>query len=207
VIGAPYSLPYRDGFDGSNQQFVWLEGQYADWNLGVTSDISSDGDGKSLAFIPHRADYAFFNLGKLSLAGVEKPTLSFDYYAIPSTTAATLGVAVDCAPQGNSTTLQQIDFQKETEMKWKQVTIDLSQFKNEPYVIVKFSMVSLMDVTEQVPIVIDHLQIDDETTLAIRSIPSQNNQEGIYRLDGTRVNKNDLKKGIYIIGGRKTVVK
>lgn len=208
VIGAPYSLPYRDGFDGANQQFVWLEGDYADWNLGVTSDISSDSDGKSLAFIPHRADYAFFNLGKLSLAGVEKPTLSFDYYAIPATTTATLGIAVDCAPQGNSTTLQQIDFQKETEMKWKQVSIDLSQFKNEPYVIVKFSMVSLMDVTEQVPIVIDNLQIDDESALSIRTVPSQNNRgEGIYRLDGTRVEKNDLKKGIYIVGGRKTVVK
>ena len=213
VIGQPYTLPYIDVFDKTNQQFVWIEGDYADWNIGLVK-ISSDGDenGYALAFQPNRADFGNYNLGKLTLNGATQPTLSFDYYAIPTSQPATLSVLADTHQNGNADLLTTIDYQKETTEGWKHVTLDLSKYVSEPYIIVKFAMASLKDAENEVVIVFDNVRIEDKTSSAISEHTSEgaNSQvarKGIFRLDGTRVNAGAMTKGIYIIDGRKTVVK
>lgn len=213
VVGEPYELPYEDLFDKTNQKFVWIEGDYADWNVGLAR-ISDDDEAPeyAMAFQPNRADYGFYNLGKLSLASAEKPMLSFDYYAIPARQTATLSVLADTRQDGNADVLTTIDYQQEKTEGWKHVDLDLTQYKAEPYVIVKFAMVSLQDAAEQVVILFDNLRIcNDEAGLSIGhlliSSPGTTSKQGIYRLDGTRVAPAALNKGIYIIDGRKTVIK
>ena len=211
VVGKPYDLPYIDIFDKTNDKFVWLEGEYADWNIGLAK-ISSDGDadGYAMAFEPNRADYGFYNLGKISLAGANEPILAFDYYAMPSATAATLTVMADAKQDGAAQVLKTINYQDETVTGWKHVELDLSDFKNEAYVIVKFSMASLQSAEQKTVIVFDDLRIGDKTQLGIQSVSSQPKaaRKGIYRLDGSQADSaNGLKKGIYIIDGRKTVIK
>ena len=213
VAGKPYTLPYVDVFDKTNDKFVWLEGDYADWNIGLAK-ISSDGDedGYAMAFQPNRADFGFYNLGKLTLQGAEKPTLSFDYYALPSTEPASLTVLADTKQDGSADVLTTIDYQKEKTVEWKHVDIDLTPYKDEAYIILKFSMASLQAASEQTVIVFDDLRVyNDEIGLGIaatRGSESLFARQGIYRLDGTRVNPSSgLRKGIYIVGGRKTVIK
>ncbi|SNU05627.1 Cleaved Adhesin Domain [Prevotellaceae bacterium MN60] len=213
VIGQPYTLPYIDVFDKTNQQFVWIEGDYADWNIGLVK-MSSDGDedGYALAFQPNRADFGNYNLGKLTLNGATQPTLSFDYYAIPASQPATLSVLADTHQNGNTDLLTTIDYQKETAEGWKHVTLDLSKYVSEPYIIVKFAMASLKDAENEVVIVFDNVRIEDKTSSAIsehtnEGVNSKVARKGIFRLDGTRVNAGAMTKGIYIIDGRKTVVK
>ncbi len=208
VVGKPYALPYVDIFDKTNNKFVWLEGDYADWNIGLAKiSVDGDEDGYSMAFEPNRADFGFYNLGKLSLQGAVKPTLSFYYYAMPAAQPATLTVLVDTKQDGTAKVMQTIDYQKETTTEWKHVSIDLSEFKPEPYIIVKFSLASLQDADPKTVICFDDLRIQDGTSTCINEVSTQHEASGIYRIDGTRVNVSTLQKGLYIIDGRKAVVK
>jgi hypothetical protein len=74
-------------------------------------------------------------------------------------------------------------------------------------------MVSKMDAAEKFVICFDDLFICEEEMLlgiddSFASFVNNNRQQGVYRLDGTRVDDTQkLQKGIYIIDGRKTVVK
>ena len=208
VVGQPYQLPYHDGFDKTNQLFTWIEGDYADWNIGLVK-MSSDDDGYAMCFEPNRADYGFYNLGKISLAGAQQPVLSFSYYAIPSSTLATMGVAIDTDQNGETMLLKQIDMQAETKEEWKRVEIDLSQFRDKDYIIVKFAMVSLQDVATQIPLVFDNLTIEDAALAAISTVSAPAaGQPSVFRLDGTRLSPSQqLRPGLYIINGRKTLVK
>jgi len=211
VIGKPYGLPYIDHFDKTNQQFVWIEGEYADWNMGLASlsDETDETKEYAMAFQPNRADFGFYNLGKLSLTGAAKPVLMFRYLAQPASHLCTMGVYVDTDQKGNEKLMKQIDFQTETTVEWKKVSIDLSEFSTANYIIVKFAFVSLKDVADPVTILFDDLAIGEEEMLGISNLQTeQATRKGIYRLDGSRVSNNEsLLKGIYIIDGRKTVVK
>ena len=116
----------------------------------------------------------------------------------------------DAKQDGAAQVLKTINYQDETVTGWKHVELDLSDFKNEAYVIVKFSMASLQSAEQKTVIVFDDLRIGDKTQLGIQSVSSQPKavRKGIYRLDGSQADTaNGLKKGIYIIDGRKAVIK
>lgn len=209
IVGESYPLPFAEHFEQGATQFVWMEGDQATANIGITSELSSDGDGRALAFVPTAADYAFFNLGKVSLAGAAKPVLAFDYYALPAPTTATLGVMVMPAPQLSATTLKQIDLQQETTTGWKHIELDLSPYAATSYIIVKFAMASLMDAEQRVPIVIDNITIADAHQTAIADATTQGQRShATFSLGGVRQPHGvSLPKGLYIRDGRKVVVK
>ena len=105
--------------------------------------------------------------------------------------------------------MKQIDFQKETQTEWKHVDIDLSQFLQKDYIIVKFAMVSLSSAANPTTIVFDNVRIEDTNLTDIQSAATaDSDQKTVSRLDGVRLNgTSPLRKGIYIVGGRKVVVK
>ena len=209
VVGEPYQLPYHDGFDGQNRQFVWIEGEYADWNIGRVT-ISADGDGYAMAFEPNRADYGIYNLGKLSLKGAARPTLTFSYYAIPTQGVATLAVTADVSQTGKPDVLCQIDYGKETKEGWKTVEVDLSKYIDSNYVILGFAMVSLRDNAEPVTIVFDDLHIVADSQSGIEaphSIAATDSPRHCYDLQGRRIADGKMNKGIYICGDRKAFKK
>ena len=202
VVGKPYELPYVDVFDKTNQQFVWIEGDYADWNIGLAK-ISSDGDvnGYAMAFEPNRAEAGIYNLGKITLAGAKEPHLSFSYYAQPASDLCTLGVAIDTDQTGHATVVKQVDFQQETTTGWRPVDIDLTPFKDSDYIIVKFAMVSQSQI-----IVFDDLRIADADDTAVQTVKTDAPAAPYsYNVAGQRVSP--TAKGLHIQHGRKYVVK
>lgn len=211
IIGEPYVLPYAQSFADAEwgDRFVWLEGEYADWNIGLTRDLASDDDGGSLAFIPNRAEFGNFNLGKVTLKNSVNPTLMFDCYVIPSS-LSTLSVAVDRFPQGVAETLTTVRFDKDTEEGWKPVTVDLRNYLDDPFVIVKFAMASS---SKEYPVVIDNIRIIDELS-GVHRIEGATNAAAydVYGIDGTVVRSgapdlDNLTPGLYIVNGEKVLIK
>lgn len=211
AVGEPYQAPYTMSFaqDFGPGRFVWYEGEYADWNMGRTSDISSDGDGYAFIFTPNRAEYGIFNLGKINLAGVANPVLTFDYYVYPLSSTS-IGVAVDVFPQGKAETLKTLSFYNRNDEGWHTETIDLSKFKNEKFVIIKFAMTSS---SKQTPAVIDNLRIEDGLAgIGAVNAEQQGAPYTVYTIDGRMLMRNadtldGLAPGIYIVNGSKYMVK
>lgn len=212
VVGAPYTLPYVMSFAESNwgqEPFVWYEGEYADWNMGKTPDISSDGDGYAFIFIPNRAEIGIFNTGKISLAGATKPVLTFDYYVYPLSSTS-ISVAVDKYPQGVAETLQDINFYNRSDEGWHQATVDLSAYRDEPFVIIKFAMASS---SKSTPAVIDNLRVGNDTSgMEALSVDNVKAPYTVYSIDGRRLRDkaeslDGLAPGIYIVNGLKILVK
>lgn len=212
VVGAPYALPYEQSFADVKwgDKFVWMEGEYADWNIGLTRDISSDDDGGSLAFIPHRADFGSFNLGKISLAGAASPALLFDCYVYPGSTSH-LSVAIDKYPQGVAETVWTLKFENEKEEGWKPAVVSLADFKAEPFVIVKFAMASS---STDAPVVIDNIRIKDDPSgvAAVVADRMDSAPYTVYSIDGRLLRKDavsldGLSPGFYIVNGAKVHVK
>lgn len=211
IVGAPYTLPYAQSFANAEwgDYYVWLEGEYADWNIGLTRNISSDNDGGAVAFIPNRSDFGNFNLGKVSLANTTTPTLTFDCYVYPGTTSY-FSVAVDKFPQGVAETLATVKYENETVEGWKPVSVDLSRFVNEPFVLVKFAMASS---SREAPIVLDNIRIED-TRSGLGIIGADGNPVlyNVYSIEGRAVRLNatgldGLSSGFYIINGKKVFIK
>lgn len=210
VVGEPYTAPYKMSFeqDFGPGRFVWVEGEYADWNMGRTNDISSDGDGYAFIFIPNRAEYGIFNLGKINLSSLAKPVLTFDYYVYPLSSTS-IGVGVDVFPQGKAETLKTLSFYNRNDEGWHTETIDLSKYKDEKFVIIKFAMTSS---STQTPAVIDNLRIEDSTSGIENVNIDASAPFVIYSVDGRIISRNaeslkGLAPGVYIVNGRKHIVK
>lgn len=211
IVGAPYALPYAQSFAGAEwgDYFVWMEGDYADWNIGLTRSISSDDDGGSVAFIPYRSEFGNFNLGKIALNGTDHPTLTFDCYVYPGS-KSTLAVAIDKHPQGVAETLTTIKFADDTEECWRPVAVDLSRYASEPYVLVKFAMASS---SKDEPVVIDNIRIKDNAS-GIRNVTENTNSKvyDVYTIDGKVIrigsaDLNGLAPGLYIVNGQRHIIR
>lgn len=208
LVGAPYGVPFVQSFANAEwgEYYSWIEGEKADWNIGLTRDLSQDGDGGSVAFIPNMADFGIFNTGKISPAGCAAPVLSFWCYVYPGTTSY-LSVAVDKFPQGQAETLKTVRYADEQQEGWKQVFVDLSKYKAEPFVIVKFSMASA---SKAAPIVIDNIRIGEGT--GIQSVTGDTGGTfDVYSIDGRTVRRHaasteGLDPGFYIINGRRVLI-
>lgn len=212
AVGAPYSFPFKMSFnepDWGSEPFVWYEGERADWNMGRTSDISSDGDGKAFIFTPNMAEYGIFNLPKISLAGAKKPALTFDYYVFPLA-ATSIAVAVDTYPQGQAETLQSYLYYNKSDEGWQTAEIDLSKYIDEPFVIVKFAMTSS---STYAPAVIDNVRIDESTTgVEDVTVDTTSAPYTVFTVDGRLVVRDaetleGLAPGLYIVNGMKHYVK
>ena len=201
-------MPFVQSFANAEwgEYYSWIEGEKADWNIGLTRDLSQDGDGGSVAFIPNMADFGIFNTGKISPAGCAAPVLSFWCYVYPGTTSY-LSVAVDTFPQGQAETLKTVRYADEQQEGWKQVFVDLSKYKAEPFVIVKFSMASA---SKAAPIVIDNIRIGEGT--GIQSVTGDaGGTFDVYSIDGRTVRRHaasteGLDPGLYIINGRRVLI-
>ena len=212
VVGAPYTLPFAMTFaerDFGNNPLAWIEGEYADWNMGKTSDISSDGDGYAFIFTPNRAEYGIFNTGKISLAGSSHPVLTFDYYVYPLSSTS-ISIAIDKYPQGVAETLQSYNFYNRSDEGWQQAVIDLSAYKDEPFIIIKFAMTSS---SKSTPAVIDNLKVSSSSS-SVNAINAENVSApyNVFSVDGRLIRENadtleGLAPGIYIINGLKVMVK
>lgn len=207
VVGEAYPLPFQETFSKGlhSNQFVWFEGEEFSKNFTIIGDKSADDDNAALAFTPNYSTFGIFSTGKISIAEAQEPAFSFWYYAEAEEKASLL-VYIDKLPQGQLTSVADIDYTTETESGWKKVEVDLTPFMASPYVILRFGMVSVSE--NYTPVIIDNIQVYDKKATGIHGVESGKREpSSVYDLQGRKLTSgSSLSKGVYIIGGKKVII-
>lgn len=141
ILGTPYTLPFVESFANGKRKTMWWTndgGIYGGFFL--ATDRSYDGDGGCATYSPvEEEEWAELNTGKISLRGSNQPTLKFcclfDTY-----NNAKLEVFAEAA--GKKPVLLDFFRRDVLYIDWQRATIDLSQFKDDPYVILHFRATS-----------------------------------------------------------------
>lgn len=181
VIGPSIALPFKETVrDGdADNRFAWLEGndQYmnratsASWR--IESTMSSDDDGGSFVWSPYSGiggieavdytikagDEASINMPKVTLKDSYNPELIFDLYSVEGENAKLKVLAM--TPDGVSHELSSIDLSTITQTGWTTHQVNLGNFIDERYVIIKFWGVSEEDNTIMG---VDNVNIFDQAT-------------------------------------------
>ena len=146
ILGTNYTLPFAETFtDGTTQTYWWKE--CSSWyNFSIVSKEVLPGvplegydDNSYAEFYPMEMEedncWASFNTGKISLKGTTKPTLKLGYnFDIRGNLLFKVLVKVP----GKDDQMVFGDQRTSTMAGWQQAKVDLSQFINEPYIILKF---------------------------------------------------------------------
>ena len=140
-VGQPYFLPFIQSASGGrlSGKMMWAETEN---NMDATYSLSNDAfdkDNGSFEWKPADRSYTLsLNTGKISLAGANNPTLRFAHKGVPNTR---YGITVSVqTPDREVTQLKTINYREisGSEPVWTLESIDLSDFKNEEYIVVKF---------------------------------------------------------------------
>lgn len=138
IVGAPYSLPYREDFASSftGNPFYWGESNSTAQPAFVQGD-SFDGDGRSYQWAGTAQDsYFSFNTGKLNVKGTANPTLAF---ASKFASTGSIEVYVQ-TPDGKEQLVETINASDAGQ--WVVQQVDLSHFRDETYIYVKLRLQS-----------------------------------------------------------------
>ncbi|MBR1687790.1 MAG: choice-of-anchor J domain-containing protein [Prevotella sp.] len=144
-LGAPYQLPFNEGFAGEEFHSLWFDyvdpdgfGSYYNPSAGIyTSTDDSDGDGTSLYLQTVYYDYVELTSGKISLAGAAKPTLVFQ-----QKNEATEGTFYVYAvkPDGTGVRFVTEDLAESSEEGWQTRMVDLSSLAGERWAQIGFAL-------------------------------------------------------------------
>ena len=222
ATGTPLLLPYRETFAmGHLKTSIWTEQSgVRSWN--PSTEDACDTDAGSLMFAPYKdGDQSAYNTPRLTFVGVRQPQLS--YYA--KLQSGTLSVRV-WQPDGSEVEISRLQIGNSQPADWQYATADLTAFKQQPFVVVKF--VGTGD-AEGARLFVDNVLINDgayingidDIQLSERPSSEGSLQDGVYDLLGRRIRSeksgdtnntshfspltSHLKKGIYIINGKKLI--
>lgn len=161
--GAPSSLPFKETFPDGNFQdgHIWVSytGNDNDANYFTLSDVASveTTHPGAIGFAPKvTGDSAMVYSQKISLAGAESPYLTFCCYYVPLSKMKVKVSAV--LPNQSHVYLYTYDYTKETDANkgWKYQSVDLSQFKSQPYIQLCFTGIGDKPAD---PVVIDNITV------------------------------------------------
>lgn len=190
ISGQVVALPLSQSF--ADEQ--WLEGgqwwtsyEQSSWDQWQRDAEASDADGASLLARPYSHDERMgLNTAKLSLVGTQRPCAVFSHKAEPGQSAS-ISLWADVLPQGAPTLLYQYDYASvpasstqataTADGTWQRVAVDLSAYKELPYVV-------LMLVAENEPGVA--LSVDD---IAVYDVPTYDLAASIALPKKTRTGK------------------
>lgn len=232
IVGEPIRQPYKETFEAGQIQngFAWTESneQHASrWNAAqwmLNGRAASNDDGGGLLWSPYTipdpefpeyynieaGDQTSFNLPKVALGGVDEPVLRFDLYAeYGEMTDITILVQT---PDGKQHELKTFKLSERLSQGWTTETVDLSEFTEERYVIVKFLATAHANYAY---VCIDEINIYDasDPESGIHDASKRTLKPArVTTLDGRTVRQgttatDDLPRGIYIVGGQKRAVK
>ena len=141
IKGTPVPIPFTESFaDGAvhESKFWWGLPLVGTTNWGI-STRSSDGDGGSLSFAHTAAgDEAVIGTRTITLNGTENPYLTFSYYC-NTLCSSILSVEIDRSQSGTIDKVAEFDMNSVNRQGgWKKAVIDLSDYKNERHIIVRF---------------------------------------------------------------------
>lgn len=211
ISGMPHALPFKESFPNAEPQYTtW-------WNLSddpyypeyfsVTNEGSSDNDGGAiyLASFFDTGCTAWLNSGKIDIAGVATPVLTFDYWLMPEYDVD-LGVEIS-TNESDMVRVADYHFSGASDRReWRHETIDLSDFAGAPYIVLHFRGETH---EADVPCIIDCISVSKSS--AVKDIPDAARPmwpADVYSIDGRLLRRNassldGLAHGIYIVNGKK----
>lgn len=136
IAGAPYTLPFHEGFpDGNIENGFWTRGKDGKNNIEIVNETSSDNDGGCLKFLADKCgESASISSGKIDLAQANNPNLLFSYYAVPGKDNV---IQVEISKDGNApqvvSTINYKDL--EGDEGWRIKKVDLNNFKGARFII------------------------------------------------------------------------
>lgn len=200
ILGKPYKYPFTESWGaGEARHDMWYRMNNGQNGWLPTANYSSDDDNGCMQFDAAKDnDMSYFCLGKVDLATASNPKLIFDYYSMPGKNLI-LVPEINHAFTGMFTTLPAIDFSKETgEDGWREIVVDLAQFKTLPYISVRFLGVG----NTAYPLRVDNVRIMDSdktpTLGGINGIYLDDITEQYYDINGLPL-KNPEKGSVIIV--------
>lgn len=149
VVGQPVTLPYAESFanGGSIHSLWWSEGNITYNSFNFCSESSDEDDGCVYWYSVSDSAYAYLNSGKITVKGIKRPVLTFDYYVTPGA-SMTIRALADCN-QTYVDTLVTYDYATiGGEKGWRKSVVFLGdKEKNADYFVLKFLAHSLRDGT------------------------------------------------------------
>jgi len=141
IKGTPVEIPFAESFAGGaihESRFWWGLALVGENNWSMNSR-SSDGDGGSLAYVHKNAgDEAVIGTRRITLKDTENPYLVFSYYS-NALCSSILTVEIDRSQGGVIDPVASYDMNETNRQGgWKKVTVDLSDYRDERYIIVRF---------------------------------------------------------------------
>ena len=133
VAGRPFDFPFQESFPNGIMQHPFLSSNHSD-QLNWPAE-SADDDGGCISFIQNNYDYLYLETGKISLQGSTMPGLVYSLKEQPG--RGKLYVQVS-ANDGQRYTVETVDYSKFSETRWVTHTVMLNDFKDKPYVRVRF---------------------------------------------------------------------
>lgn len=232
VVGRPIAQPYKETFATGKLQngFAWTESnaQHASrWNAAqwmLNGRAASNSDGGGVMWAPYtiqdpefpeyynieQGDQTSFNLPKVALNGVDEPVLRFDLYAEQGDQTELAVIAQ--TPDGQEHVLRTIRMADRTAAGWEQVTLDLTPYADQRYVIVKFRATAKANYAY---LCLDEINIydasDPESGIHDADLTTAAGRQTVRTLDGRAVRADGqlqgLAKGVYLVGSKKRAVK
>ena len=209
LTGAPYTLPYTESAENGDVASLWQVDEDGG-TLYVVGDASDeDGFGMALTTTWFTGEHSITS-GKLAMQNAKSPTLCFDVKAKGITTLQVRGAKLG----GESTLLQEVPVSGE----WTTVTVALDDLKDARYARLTFAADFANPSTEDWmtgmvtewgdAVFIDNIRVTDDITDGISTTSDDRETmagEKAYNLNGQHVAK--PAKGLYIMGGRKVVIR
>jgi len=209
IVGAPYSLPFKETVEGGQLSTIWNKSDQA---VTVSTDEASDGDGAAIAFTigsDWDAGEQHITTGKLGLNTAAEPALHVDVKALGVSTLKVLGTKA----YGEPVLLQEVPLTD----SYAEAVVPLSSIKDERFSTLTFvanfvnpSNVGWFGVESWGDVVfIDNIRIVDDAADGIGAATTARptDQSQWYTIDGRRLAAKPAQKGIYVVDGRKVVVK
>ena len=139
VYGAPYTLPFMEGFHISGLKGIWgtrsTDGSTS-WRM--YTGMSSDGDDCVTAVESERAGVvAMLTSGKISLAGAVTPKLVFSAFGDPGTKNV-LRVVIQKNGEAEADTVLSVNYADQKVEDFVTYAVDLSAYKDAKYITTTF---------------------------------------------------------------------
>ncbi len=186
IVGRNYAYPFNESWAyGSAKNKMWYVSRSGMNCWEIKNDNPQDNDGGLMGFIPAEdGDMSYISLGKVDMSNAEKPALVFWYYAVPGTESF-IDAEVNRGFTDGWDKVTMIDYKDlEGEAGWREVRIDLAQYKMYPYISVRF----LGGGNAGEKIYIDNLRIADEDIVGVHDLTeSSEARTRYYNLQGIRI--------------------
>ena len=139
IYGAPYTLPFIEGFQSSGLKGIWgTRSGDGSTTWRMYTGMSADGDDCLTAVEAEKAGaWAVLTSGKVSLAGAVTPKLVFAAYGDPGTKNV-LKVAIQKNGEAKADTVLAINFAEQTVEDFIVYAVDLAPYKDAKYVTASF---------------------------------------------------------------------